>query len=144
MKNVLASLIFFLVLTIVTAGASPLHLGTQNRYPLISEKAVSAVTYLQFLKDYATGEKYSSWHWSKYYEPSFMDTKWFASNVSCIKQKIIWSPESGYYYDYSLIPGHGREKYIIEAVSSKKVQEEFNEWSQKGEQTLQDGLLSSD
>lgn len=125
-------LILFLFLCLTTLGAQArsyqYHVGTKNKYP-IGNKDVPAKVYLLFLKKYAAGQKYSHWHYSKYYEGDFMDTTWTSSNVHCIQQTTFWSSEKNCYcYDYSLIPGHDREDHIIDALSSQEVQEEFNGW----------------
>lgn len=126
MKKIL--LITFLLFCIsVLGGQRPLvHLGTENEHP-IGNKDISAKVYLLFLKEKATGEEYSYLHFSKYCEYSFMDTKRFSCNMSCIKQRTVWSTERKcYYYDYSMILGH--ENDIIDALSSRDTQREFNLW----------------
>ena len=124
---------FLLVIAAVSAQQSSYHYhaGTENKFP-IGNKDVLARVYLLFLKDKATGEDYSYWHFSKYCELSFMNTAWLSCNMSCINRMTVWSPEKkSYYYDYSLIPGHKHEDYIIDALSSEEVQQEFNDWYAK-------------
>jgi|GEM_PF-6507347 len=79
-KIFLIAFLFFIVATIV-GHAEVLHVGTKNKYP-IGNKDISAKVYLQFLKEYAVGEKYSYWHFSKYYEPSFMNSMHFSPDIS--------------------------------------------------------------
>ena len=124
----LSSLVLFIATVSAQQDSYHYHTGTNNKFP-IGNKNVLSTVYLQFLKDKATGEKYSYWHSSKYRELSFMDTTWYSSNTSCIKRMDIWYPEKkSYYYDYVLIPGHEHENYIIDALSSQEVQQEFNVW----------------
>ncbi|MEI6416603.1 MAG: hypothetical protein WCO92_02670 [Verrucomicrobiota bacterium] len=124
----LSSLVLFIATVSAQQASYHYHRGTNNKFP-IGNKDVLSTVYLQFLKDKATGEEYSYWHVSKYRELSFMDTTWYGSNMSCIKRMNAWSPEKkSYYYDYSLIPGHGHEDYIIDALNSEEVQQEFNVW----------------
>lgn len=135
MKKVSLMTLLFFIVTLFVANAEVLHVGKENKYP-IGNKDISPQIYLQFLKKYATGERYSYLHFSKYVEPSFMDTKWYRNNISCIKQTIAWFPEENCYcYDYSLIlehkgvsPWHKNIHFIIDAISNQEVQQEFNKW----------------
>lgn len=129
MKKVLSLVFLFLVVATVAVQAASYHYhaGAKNKFP-IGNKDVPAKVYLLFLKDKAIGEKYSLWHYSKYYESDFMDTDWWACNIDCIKQTKVSPPKGDAYYDYSLISGHGRENDIIDALSSQEVQQEFNDW----------------